>query len=122
MDTNKLQTHIDTLNDDELLQFVGEWVLSESATLGGQPASVDELKHAGEEFLQGVCVSLSKQVQHPLAQALTKPGPIGTYIDFIAGAGVGHLSTQVQIIAFAAIASRYGLPNLIKRFAKEGES
>jgi hypothetical protein len=123
MDIPKIQAHIDTLDDEALLLLVGELVLSETTTLGAKPPNDDEKKHAASKFASDASKAVANALKHPISIAVMAPGPLSTFIDFLAGMALQEFNTQVKLLAYAALAARYGLPRLLDKFGpkKGGE-
>jgi hypothetical protein len=121
MNVTKIEEHLSTLNEDELLVLVGELVLSEGQALGGKPPSDDEKRLAAKRFASETSKAVSKALKHPVSTAVLTPGPVATFVDYLAGMALQELGTEPKLVAYAALAARYGLLKLIDKYGPKSE-
>jgi hypothetical protein len=102
---------------DEVFELAGNLLDSSSTVLGGAPrdpkAKLDNLNR----FLIETSARFSKAT-NKVPDMLTKPGPVGTFIDLL-GAESAHelgLTTPALVATFALIAARYGIPDMISKY------
>lgn len=111
---------IDESSIDEVFELAGNLLDSSSAVLGGAPTDSKSKIENLNRFLAEVSRRIS-ELSGKVPDLLTKPGPVSVFIDLL-GAEWAHdlgLTNQTLVAAFALIASRHGLPELIAKYKEK---